>query len=107
MANIFDRQIMRGMFIGVLVGIILVSVAQASGIRISLMGGIFWGAVVGGFVAYWPRFAKLGAVITRKPAERRRNMIIGVFSLFVFAAVIMALVVGGGWLLTQCFPDIE
>lgn len=105
--NIFDRQILRGMFLGMLVGIIATTAVQILGLPLPISGGIFWGAVFGGFAAYWPRFAKLGAVITRKPAERRRNMVVGILSLFLFALFLMAVVTAGGWLLTRCFPYLE
>jgi hypothetical protein len=105
--NLFDPQIMRGMLVGFLIGIIVASIASIAGMAVSFTSLIFWGAVIGGFAAYWPRFAKLGAVITRKPGERNRNMLVGVLALVAFAVVIIVLVTAGGWLLTECFPSFR
>lgn len=105
--NLFDPQTMRGMFIGALIGIIAATVASVAGISVRFVSMVFWGAVIGGFAAYWPRFAKLGAVITRKPGEHNRNMIVGILALAVFAAFVIALITAGGWLLTACFPNLQ
>ncbi len=103
--NIFDPKIMRGMLIGFAVGTIVTTGLQMMGVALSLTRGMFWGAVIGGFVVYWPRFAQLGAVITRKPRERNRNMVVGILSLLVFAALVMLIIVAGGALLARCYPD--
>lgn len=105
--NIFDPQIMRGMFIGALIGIIVATIASIAGIAAPFVSLVFWGAVIGGFAAYWPRFAKLGAVITRKPGERNRNMAVGILALIVFAVFVIALITAGGWLLSACFPSFR
>ncbi len=107
MANIFDRQIMWGMFIGLLIGIITSAGARFVGVLIPIPTAIFWGAVIGGFAAYFPRFSKLGEIITRRPQQGMRNMIVGILALALFALILIGISVGGGWLLTRCFPGLE
>jgi len=107
LANIFDKQIMRGMFIGLLVGIIASTAARFVNVLIPIPTAMFWGAIIGGFAAYFPRFSKLGEIITRKPEQRTRNMIVGILALALFALILIGISVGGGWLLTSCFPGLE
>jgi hypothetical protein len=95
------------MGIGLVVGMIVAIVLNLAGVPISIFQGIFWGAVVGGFVAYWPRFADLGAIITRKPDEEQYNMVIGILALILFGAIIFFAILAGGWLLTRCFPEFQ
>lgn len=107
MNNLFDPIIMRGMGIGAVVGMAATIILAISGIEFSLFQGIFWGAVVGGFAAYWPRFAELGAVITRNHDNRQRNMIVGILALVVFGGIIFLFMMVGGWALSQCVPTLE
>jgi len=107
LANIFDEQIMRGMFIGLLVGIVASTGARFVNVLIPIPTARFWGAVIGGFVAYFPRFPKLGEIITRKPEQGARNMVVGILALALFALILIGISVGGGWLLTSCFPGLE
>lgn len=106
MSNFFDPTVMRGMGIGLVVGFAVALILNLAGIHvISMFQGIFWGAVIGGFAAYWPRFADLGAIITRNREDERYNMIIGILALLLFGALIFAAILAGGWLLEQLFPE--
>ena len=107
MINLFDPVIMRGMGVGAVAGLVVFLITYALGSPLHWFRSIFWGAVIGGFAAYWPRFADLGAVITRKPEERGRNMVVGILSLVFLAATLLIIISGGGYLLTQCFPSIQ
>ncbi len=107
MANIFDPKIMRGMLYGFIAGLAVGLILNIAGVDYSPLRTAFWGAVVGGFAVYWPRFAYLGAVITRKPEEHQRNMVVGILALIVFAAFLLLIMIGGGALLVQCFPSLE
>ncbi len=105
--NLFDPKIMRGMLYGFLAGLVVGVIVNAAGVAYSPLRAAFWGAVVGGFAVYWPRFANLGAVITRRPLEHQRNMIVGILALVVFAAFLLLVMIGGGTLLVKCFPSLE
>ena len=107
MTNLFDPKIMRGMLYGFMAGLVVGLVLNATGVAYSPLRTAFWGAVIGGFAIYWPRFAHLGAVITRKPEEHQRNMIVGILALLAFAAFLLLIMVGGGTLLVRCFPALE
>ena len=104
MTNLFDPTIMRGMGYGALVGLVVVLITYALGSPWHWFRTMFWGAIIGGFAAYWPRFANLGAIVTRKPEEHGRNMVVGVLALIALAATLLIIMLGGGWLLTRCFP---
>jgi hypothetical protein len=105
--SLSDPVTMRGMGIGALAGLVVWLITYLTGTPWQFFRTLFWGAVVGGFAAYWPRFADLGAIITRKPEEHRRNMVVGVLSLVALASVLLMLMMGGGYLLTACFPNLQ
>ena len=105
MTYLFDPTIMRGMGYGAAAGLIVVLITYALGEPWHWFRTMFWGAIIGGFAAYWPRFATLGAIITRKPEEHSRNMVVGILALLALAATLLIIMIGGGALLTQCFPN--
>jgi hypothetical protein len=102
-----DPVIMRGMGIGALAGLALWLITYVTGTPWHFFRTVFWAAVIGGFAAYWPRFADLGAIITRRPEEHQRNMVIGILSLILLGSILFTIMVGGGYLLTACFPSLQ